>query len=647
MASTIPHSMPPNFNMDILANLQQHFATFPNLFPGEIPHPLIVATMLAKMQPVAGIIPSPNSAFLQPNASGFHHKRLELEGNKSPEFPRDAKVEISTPAPSMSTLISPTPDEVENEIIGDTHLDGDDKPKRRNRLGGSSVKTAEVWRFFQQLSPQEQAAKCQVVVKKNDDGTEEQCNKTIKATNSSTTGMIRHLRSCHPPEYKILQEARKNTMIMKAIKSAPDEAARNEMLLQIQKLEMCSPSAAHSALLKVKAEKTESYNAPQGGLLTPQPKHTVDSIIGNHAESSDANILSTTWPVRQGQASHPLRLQDSAGSCLDNFFEMLKNGQPQEIRAEMGPTVVNEKAAQKRAVDVESSDNKCEQSAGLNATPRRQSDFQPKRIKIESMEESENVNRKPAGPNMAQAMNDAETVKEICTTPERTTQLKKTRRVKPECQFWSEESKDAKKLTEKIALMLVIDNQAESMVEQKGFKDLIHALVPKYRLPSAKDFAEKFVPQVKKQLQANIELMHTFQYELQRNNPFGFGKAVLQSTTNSVPRTSPHDRSGVSPATTVESVCCSVESGYHEDRDDIENCSTSSSTGGSSCRGKSENIDAVVQHSIISAQNISQSFSSSIELSSSGIGEMDSDDGATSDETVADTAAILKNLFPC
>lgn len=47
-----------------------------------------------------------------------------------------------------------------------------EKPKRRSRLGGTSVKTAEVWRFFTQIPPPEQAATCSL------------CQKIIKATNS-------------------------------------------------------------------------------------------------------------------------------------------------------------------------------------------------------------------------------------------------------------------------------------------------------------------------------------------------------------------------------------------------------------------------------------------------------------------------------
>ncbi|KAI1733052.1 zinc finger BED domain-containing protein 3 [Ditylenchus destructor] len=629
MASTIPQSMPSNFPFDLLANLQQQLSVFPDSPTSGLPflNPVIAAAMLAKASSASmhsnAVIPSPNSAFLQPTASVQHPMRPEPGISTSSAATGGSNGEIPTPATPMSAFVSPTPGD---ETGGETPLDGEDKPKRRNRLGGSSVKTAEVWRFFEQIPPPEQAAKCQVAVKRLEDGTEELCNKTIKATNSSTTGMIRHLRSCHAPEYKVLQEARKNTMIMKAIKSAPDEATRNEMLLQIQKLEMCSPSmAAHSALInlnKVKIEKADSCDTAKAGLLTPHPKHTVDSIIGHHADGdfNEANAFTSTWSEHP-QLRHPymsqVRTSPGAPSGLDNFLEMLKNSQSQQGTTKIDPANTNhEKAAHKRVADSETAredkfDN--EKQTALDGTPRRHSDFHPKRIKIENMEDAENIKCEPSrGPNVPlSVVNESKNVKEACATPEQT-QVKK--------KLWSHESKEAKRLSEQIALMLLMDNHPESMVEQQGFRNLIQAIAPKYQLPTSKTFAEKIIPQVKNQLRSNIQLMKDLEYcnEVQCNNPFGLGEAILQSTTNSSSRTSPHDRSGASPATTVES-------GYHDDRDDVENRSTSSSGGNSACRGKNENFDAMVQRSIISAQNISQSFSSSIELNSTGVGEMDSD----------------------
>uniref|UniRef100_A0A914YXP0 BED-type domain-containing protein n=1 Tax=Panagrolaimus superbus TaxID=310955 RepID=A0A914YXP0_9BILA len=115
------------------------------------------------------------------------------------------------------------------------HPEGEEeKPRKRSRIGGQSVKTAEVWRYFEQI-PNEQAAKCSI------------CSKTIKATNSSTTGMIRHLRSCHHPEHEILQIARQQNSLRKVLKSGViDGEHLNEMVL-IQQLQQQQNQEKESA----------------------------------------------------------------------------------------------------------------------------------------------------------------------------------------------------------------------------------------------------------------------------------------------------------------------------------------------------------------------------------------------------------------
>lgn len=61
-----------------------------------------------------------------------------------------------------------------DEEVNNNNIDGPSRPQqqRRPRVGGSSAKTAEVWRFFTQRPDGEQAATCSI------------CQKTIKATNS-------------------------------------------------------------------------------------------------------------------------------------------------------------------------------------------------------------------------------------------------------------------------------------------------------------------------------------------------------------------------------------------------------------------------------------------------------------------------------
>ncbi|WKY04620.1 hypothetical protein Q1695_005547 [Nippostrongylus brasiliensis] len=97
----------------------------------------------------------------------------------------------------------------------------------RKRVGGSTMKTAKVWRFFDELPTPEQAAECRL------------CRKKIKATNSSTTGMIRHLRSCHVQEYQQVQEARQSTLILKM-----EEKARAQLLREMN-TQVASTMVAH------------------------------------------------------------------------------------------------------------------------------------------------------------------------------------------------------------------------------------------------------------------------------------------------------------------------------------------------------------------------------------------------------------------
>ena len=118
----------------------------------------------------------------------------------------DATNSISTPA-LMEAAAAAVGASNKRVLADPHHLESEEeKPRKRSRIGGQSVKTAEVWRFFVQI-PNEQAATCKI------------CTKTIKATNSSTTGMIRHLRSCHAAEHEILQKARQANTIRKVLKN--------------------------------------------------------------------------------------------------------------------------------------------------------------------------------------------------------------------------------------------------------------------------------------------------------------------------------------------------------------------------------------------------------------------------------------------
>ncbi|CAJ0600798.1 unnamed protein product [Cylicocyclus nassatus] len=133
----------------------------------------------------------------------------------------------------------------------------------RKRVGGSTMKTAKVWRFFDELPTPEQAAECRL------------CRKKIKATNSSTTGMIRHLRSCHVQEYQQVQEARQSTLILKM-----EEKARAQLLREMN-TQVASTMVAHIA------KKT----SPE-----PQKSPSASSSASDTASSVASSLFGSTLP---------------------------------------------------------------------------------------------------------------------------------------------------------------------------------------------------------------------------------------------------------------------------------------------------------------------------------------------------------------
>ncbi|KAF8371086.1 bed-3, partial [Pristionchus pacificus] len=137
-------------------------------------------------------------------------------------------------------------------------------PVRKARMGGTTMKTAKVWKYFDQLPSEEQAAECQL------------CRKKIKATNSSTTGMIRHLRSCHVNEYQQLQEARQNSLIVK-MASETDDKTRVALLKEIQSTTIPLPIGGQS-------DSSVKYRSPQ---LSP---HCASSDSGVSDSSSSSHL---------------------------------------------------------------------------------------------------------------------------------------------------------------------------------------------------------------------------------------------------------------------------------------------------------------------------------------------------------------------
>uniref|UniRef100_A0A0K0FWS5 BED-type domain-containing protein n=1 Tax=Strongyloides venezuelensis TaxID=75913 RepID=A0A0K0FWS5_STRVS len=147
--------------------------------------------------------------------------------------------------------------------------------------GGTTQKTAKVWRFFDELtSSEEQAATCKI------------CSKTIKATNSSTTGMIRHLRSCHHDEYQLLQEARLTSMLEKVgklddknetIKSMFEDPSTAIVELQKQQQnDLKKNLIGNDSLIKLIAAKISAKNEPDSNkLIKKEDDDKLSSITEN------------------------------------------------------------------------------------------------------------------------------------------------------------------------------------------------------------------------------------------------------------------------------------------------------------------------------------------------------------------------------
>lgn len=125
-----------------------------------------------------------------------------------------------------------------------------------------------------------------------------------------------------------------------------------------------------------------------------------------------------------------------------------------------------------------------------------------------------------------------------------------------------------------IALMLLLDELSPDVVDQPGFRLLVRHLAPSLVLPSAADFKSRILPLVRNQL-PNRDI-NAYRQQLLDNN------RSSHSTTH------PTTQWPISPSTTAES-------GFEEFLDVQSETASSASL-------------HIVEQSIRSAQNISQSF---------------------------------------
>ena len=70
---------------------------------------------------------------------------------------------------------------------------------------------------------------------------------------------------------------------------------------------------------------------------------------------------------------------------------------------------------------------------------------------------------------------------------------------------WDINDLRAKTIHTKLGEMIAIDCQPVSIVDHNGFKALVHALEPKYRIPSRKYFSETVIPGIAKKIRTQIE----------------------------------------------------------------------------------------------------------------------------------------------
>ena len=70
---------------------------------------------------------------------------------------------------------------------------------------------------------------------------------------------------------------------------------------------------------------------------------------------------------------------------------------------------------------------------------------------------------------------------------------------------WPIDSCEARRIHEAIALMIAADVQPYSVVEDAGFKNLLHILEPRYKVPSRKFFSTKILPEMYEAVKARVQ----------------------------------------------------------------------------------------------------------------------------------------------
>lgn len=303
----------------------------------------------------------------------------------------------------------------------------------RKRVGGSTVKTAKVWRYFDELPTIEQAAECRI------------CRKKIKATNSSTTGMIRHLRSCHVQEYQLVQEARQNSMIVKM-----EEKARAKLLREMNEKVITNGIENHPmVVVKKESQPSESQKSPSA---SSSASDTASSASSSHFSTNP--LIGLPAPVAIKPCPTPstiLNLSQSQNQCQNqNPLFKLHN-----IKSE-ATEVEEEETEQKCPPDI----------------IHRPTDLSSKMQLIS-----------PKSMNLSSAFSS------IPSIEEKKTEMK---------------IENDHKIHMQIALMLLLDQQPSHLIDRPGFRSLFKFLLPDYHLPSGDIFQATIVPQLLNHMKLQI-----------------------------------------------------------------------------------------------------------------------------------------------
>ncbi|EFO89366.1 hypothetical protein CRE_01489 [Caenorhabditis remanei] len=297
----------------------------------------------------------------------------------------------------------------------------------RKRVGGSTVKTAKVWRYFDELPTIEQAAECRI------------CRKKIKATNSSTTGMIRHLRSCHVQEYQLVQEARQNSMIVKM-----EEKARAKLLREMNEKVINNGIENHPmVVVKKETQTSESQKSPSA---SSSASDTASSASSSHFSTNALIGIAAPVAIKPVPPSTPssiLNLSQSQNQCQNqNPLFKLQN-------------IKNEGTE----VEEEEVDQKCS-----SETLHRPTDLSGKMMLMS-----------PKSMNLSSAFSTIPSFEE---------------------KKYEKKVENDHKIHMQIALMLLLDQQPSHVIDRPGFRSLFKFLLPDYHLPSGEIFQATIFPQL-------------------------------------------------------------------------------------------------------------------------------------------------------